>query len=398
MGGGLNSHTLLFQKTLIKKKLGVATRFIGVVLRVTPLFADFVGVLAREMAKSTSPASEFVGKVCEESCERMQLVADILLLKTGNCTSSHTQSQDRKRLSVLEPVPGGNNSYSKLRDTIIASTKVLSISTKEFSSQMNLQCFNDIKTLAEKIANQAIELTEDAASAAYYAALTDVSCIPAMPGVISHYSFERAKQDLHLSYNKFGPDRGCKLSSQDVLEASKVFAENLAMLTRNCTQASVNEYVRTIDRTQFATCSQSLQSATAAFIPALKAFASSHSEGNRRRCLLFGKPLLAVVDSIVEFSSYPQFSGKPAILSHKGQESQIDILGGAMAVISSCIQLLDTAKSILNEDMNDKKRISHRWQKLANCTKSVNDSAKLLSTSIREHAPMPSRRPSAHFT
>lgn len=352
------------------------------------------------MAESTPErlSAELVGNVCEESCERMQLVADILLLRTGNPTSSQTHSQDSKRLSVLEPVPGGNDSYSKLRDTIIASTKVLSISTKEFSHQMNLQDFDNLKILAEKIANRAIELTEDAASAAYYAALTDVSCIPAVPGVVPHYSFERAKQDLHLSYNKFGPDRGCRLSSRDVLEASKVFAENLAMLTRNCTQASVNQYVPTVDRTQFATCSQSLQSATAAFLSALKAFASSRSEGNRRRCQLFGKPLLAVVDSIVEFSSYSQFSGKPAILSNKGEESQIDILGGAMAVISSCIQLLDTAKSILYEDMNDKNRTAHCWQKFANCTKSVNDSAKLLSSSIREHTPLPSRRPSAHFT
>ena len=353
--------------------------------------------LALEMASSSTLhekfAAERVGKVCEEACAKMQLVADILLLKdTG-------PDESRKRLSVLEPVPGGiDQSYSKLRDTIIAGTKVLSITAKDFSHQMNLKTLKNIHKLAEKIAIQAIELTEYAASAAYKVALTDVGCTPAMPGIRSHYCFERAKQELQFSYNKFGLGHDYQLSSQDVLDISKTFAGNLAMLTRNCNNASVNENIDTIDRTQFAACSQSLQSATAVFLTALKTFASSRNEENCKRCLLFGKPLLAVVDSIVEFSSYPQFSGKPAILSHKGQESQINILGGAMAVISSCMQLLDTSKCILYHELKEEKGVSNHWQKLANCTKSVNDSAKLLSTSIREHTPLPSRRPSAQFT
>lgn len=356
------------------------------------------------MARYESPSSEtlltpeHVGKVCEESCERMQLVADILLLKSENTTMAQL-SQGIRRLSVLEPVNGGSESYAKLRDTIVAGTKFLTIYTKEFGHQINLQSLSNIKALAEKIAEQAINLTEGAASAAYYAALTDVSCMPAKPGVISHYAFERAKQDLRLSYNKFKPEYGCQLSSQSMLDVSKTFADNLSMLIHSCTQASVNERVSTIDRAQFAACSQSIQSTTIAFLTALKLYASSHTEGNCRRCLLFGKPLLAVVDSTVEFSSYAQFSGKPAVLSHKGQESQMDILGGAMAVISSCTQLLDTSKSILvgDVDVSDKKRKTSNWQKLANCMKSVNDSTKLLSTSIRGHTPSPSRRPSADF-
>ena len=348
---------------------------------------------SRNVSSGPYLTSEFVGKVCEESCARMQLVADILLLKENSAAAT----QDRKRLSVLEPIPGSCRSYGKLRDTIIASTKTLAISIKEFGQQMNLLSLSSIKTYAEKIAKHAIEITEAAACAAYYSALTDISCIPAKPGVIYHYSFERAKQDLHFSYNKFKPDYGCPLSSENVLSISKNFAENLAMLTHNCTEASENEAVNPIDRAQFATCSQSLQSATAAFLTALKTFATSRTEENSKRCLLFGKPLLAVVDSIVVFSSYPQFSGEPAVFTRKGHDSQTNILGGAMAVVSSCIQMLDTAKSILCEDKHDQKKTASHWQKLTNCIKAVNDSTKLLSTAIREHTPSPSRRPSADF-
>lgn len=337
---------------------------------------------------------KLVESVCEEFCERLQLVADFLLLKTGNGANS----QNSKRLSVLEPLSGGIEPYGKVRDAITANTKTLTVSVKEFEHQMNIQNLSSIKDLAEKIAKQAILLTEAAASAAYFSALTNIHCKPAKPGVVNRYSFERAKQELHMSYNKFRPDYEWPSSNQHVLELSKRFAEGIAVISHSCKQASENELASSVDRDQFATCFQSLQGVTASFLTALKGFASSRTEENRTRCLLFGKPLLVTVDSIVEFSSFSQFSGKPAVLTHEGHESQIEILGGAMAVISSCIQLLDTARSILHDKVHDKKNAASRWQKLANCVKAIGDSTKLLSASVREHTPMPSRRPSTDFT
>lgn len=369
-----------------------------------PLYLDIVGVLckmARSVdhsgtSQSTSPsysAPKLVARVCEESCERMQLVADFLLLK-GHQASSSLNS---KHLSVLEPLSIENQSYGKFRDTIIANTKALAISTKEFGQQMNLLNLGNIQKLADKVVKQVIILTETAVQAAYYCSLIDVRCKPAKPGVVDLYSFERAKQELHLVYEKFKPEYPLTTNEQ-ILNISKIIADNLAILTRGCTMASENESVNPIDRAQFLNCSESLHGTTAAFLIALKTLASSCTEEHRKRCLLFGRPLLTAVDCIVEFSSFAQFLGKPAILTQKGHESQTDILGGAMAVISSSIQLLGTAKSILSEDESDKEKKIHRWQKLANCIKAVGDATKLLSSSIREHTPLPSRRPSSDFT
>ena len=337
---------------------------------------------------------ELVGKVCEESCERMQLAADLLLLKTGNSAGSKEPS----RYSVLEPVSGAAESYGKLRDMITANSKFLVICIKEFDQKMHLLNLEGVNVLAEKLSRQAIELTEAAASAAYHCALTDIRCVPATPGVIDRYKLECAKQELHMSCNKFKPDYGVHLSSEFMLSTSKRIADSLATLAQSCTQASENTRLSPGDRAQFATCSQSLQGATAAFLTSLKAFASSRAEEDRKRCLLFGQSLLSTVDCIVEFSSYPQFAGQPAVLTKNGQESQIDILGGAMSIISASVQLLDTAKSILYERRYNKHRTHPHWQKLANCVKAGGDSCKLLSASIREHTPRPSRRSSTDFT
>ena len=335
---------------------------------------------------------DLIGRVCEESCERMQLVADLLLLKSGKHSSPTT-----KTLSVLEPVSTGNESYGKLRDTIVANTKALAISIKDFGKEMNLQNLRNTQELAIKVTNQAILLTETAAHAAYYSSLSDIGCKPAKPGVIDNYKFQRARQELQLSYEKFKPEYCTLSSSEQIVNISKTIAESLAVLTHGCAEASKNDKVSSGDRIQFANCSQSLQSATVTFVTALKAFATSHTNENCKKCLLFGKPLLATVDSIVEFSSFPQFSGEPAILTQKGHESQIDILGGSMAVISSSIQLLGTAKAILCGGEHDTKLRASQWQKLANCIKAVGDATKLLSSAIREHTPMPSRRPSADY-
>lgn len=335
----------------------------------------------------------FVGELCKEYCERMQLVADLLLLNAGTTTPS----PGPHRYSVLQPVSGTVESCSKLRDAIIANTKILAISIKEFGQKMNSLSLSNVQKLAEKITGQVIDLTEGAACAAYYSALTDVQCTPAKPGIIDRYKFERARQELYMSYKKLKPDYGHPMSSELVLNISKSFAESLALLAHTCKQTSENKHVNPTDRAQFAACCQSIQGATAAFLSALKAFASSRTEENKKRCLLFGKPLLCTVDSIVEFSSSPHFSGRPATLTDKGQESQIHILGGAMALISACIQLLNTAKSILCESpplARDKEQSPSRWQKLTNCIKAVGDCCVLLSTSVTEHTPLSSRRPS----
>ena len=79
----------------------------------------------------------------------------------------------------------------------------------------------------------------------------------------------------------------------------------------------------------------------------------------------------------------------PAVLTQRGFESQTEILGGAMAMVSSTIQLLEAAKSILENETS-----SSHWQKFANCAKAVAEASKLLSTSIIDHTPVPSRRPS----
>ena len=339
-----------------------------------------------------SLSSELVILGCNEACKKIQLVADILLLQSTSPPPSLADHADR-HLASIQPPSTENESYGKSRDAIIANTKVLSISIKQLTNFLSKKNLDGVNEVVQSIATQVILLTEAAARAAYLTSMTDIRCKPAKVGAVDHYQLECARQTIYMCYEKFKPQYEIFNSQEQIMSISRILADSIAKLSQECKEASENREISRSDRSQFANCIQCLEGATAVFLESLKTLAAAHSEENCKRCLLFGKPLLAAVDAVADFAKFPQFSGTPAILTQRGFESQTEILGGAMAIVSSTVQLLEAAKSILENETS-----SSHWQKFANCAKAVAEASKLLSTSIREHTPSPSRRQSTDQT
>ena len=318
--------------------------------------------------------------MCSESVERMQLVAELLLLQSG-----------RDKPAALEPVSVGNESYAKSRDAIVANTKALAISIKGFGKTLHGKDVTLVYRLAQQVAKQVIALTEAAAHAAYFAALSDATCEAASPPAVDRYTFTRARQELKFAHDKFRLEYG-PLTREQIMQVSGSFADNLAALTEGCKLAAENKQIKISDRVQFSHCGQGLQGTTAAFLTSLKAFAASNSIEDRKKCILFGKPLLETVNSVVEYAHFPQFSGRPAKLTEDGYQAQTEILAGAMAIVGASIQLLNTGRNLLelNRAISASGQEAGLWQKLANSTKAVADATKFLSSAIRVHTPLPS--------
>ncbi len=134
---------------------------------------------------------EMLTRVCDEAVERMQLVAELLLLRSG------------ARPVATEPLSAGSESYSKSRDALVANTKGLAISIKELSKSLNERDLPAVYRLVHRISSQVIVLTEAATNAAYLTSLTDPRSKPAQAGPVDRYSFARAKQAIHQSYNRW---------------------------------------------------------------------------------------------------------------------------------------------------------------------------------------------------
>lgn len=323
-----------------------------------------------------------VGLACEEAVERMELVAEILLLQSGSAGSLP---------AALKPVATGNESYAKSRDAIVANTKGLAISIKELTKQLHQRRLAAVERVVQRIADQTVILTEAATHAAYLVAMTDAACVPAEAAVVDRYTFARARQAIQMAYSKFKNERG-PLSRDQTLHISRVLADNLALITQGCKLAAESNRISERDQTQFSNCAQCVEGTTTAFLASLKSFATSHSREDRKRCLLFGKPVLESVNCIVEFAHFPQFAGKAAKLSPHGYQLQTEILGGATAVVGSCVQLLNATRELLEE--GEKRSDTVQWQRIVNCSRAVADATKLLSMSVREHTPASTRRPS----
>ncbi len=63
-----------------------------------------------------------------------------------------------------------------------------------------------------------------------------------------------------------------------------------------------------------------------------------------------------------------------------------------MAVVSSTVQLLSAAKGLMTKTQE----ASSHWHRLMTCSKAVADAIKLLSSSIRAHTPVLSRKSAEH--
>lgn len=326
-----------------------------------------------------SPATDrdTVRRRCAEARESMELTSQLLLLQQGS------------RLQSLESLGRGNESYGKARDVIVANTKGLAISIKDLVSLLGQRDASTHAAICQAVlgvGEQVVVLTEAAAQAAYLSALTfDTSSKPCVPGLVDEYAFAKARQLICFAYERFKIENG-HMSVEIILQLSRTFADNLAVLTKGCKTAIDSGGLSEMDRAQFSTCVQSLQGTTAAFLTSLKSFASSTSSGDRQRCLIFGRPVLEAVNSVVTFAGFPKFAGKPAELSRKGSERQTEILGGAMAVVSSSVLLLNAIDAIMDDAGN-----SHGWQKMVSCSKAVADATRLLCTSLKEYDPVTPR-------
>lgn len=319
-------------------------------------------------------SSELVLLGCNEACERIQLAADILLLQTNQPLPLLPN-----RESATQPFSADSESYGKSRDAIIASTKRLAISIKELTHLLEERNFYGVYKVMCSIASQVVSLIESATHAAYWTSMVDVQCKPAKLGTVNRYHFECARQTIHMCYEKFQPQYEIFHSTEILTTISKILADNIATLIHGCKHAAENKEISQHDRTQFGNCVQCLQGVTTIFLESLKCLVSSHSEEDCKHCLLFGKPLLSAVDMVIDFAKFPQFTGTPAILTQQGFESQMEIVGGAMAVVSSTVQLIVASKSVIGNSIC--------WKNFANCSKAVAEASKLLSSSVREHSP-----------
>ncbi len=336
-------------------------------------------------SSSLPSLSRRITRQCEEGVEFMELIAELLLLRSGS------------KAKALHPVTGSGGSYGKSRDAIVANTKALAISIKDLTRQLKDDDLEEVDCVVQQISERVTILTEAAAQAAYISAMYDKSSISSTEGVVDQYMFAKARYIISITCNNFSPDRGL-ITNDVILKLTQTIATNLSSLRHGCQKASENDTLVETERAQFSACVQCLDGSSAMFVACVKSYITTSSKaGGRKNMYVFALPLKAAVNSIVEYSSLPQFSSVPAQLTARGEQCQTEILAGAMSIVSAAVQMLNTVVNLMEDRFGngangkiaaEKKAIEDRhWQKLVSCARAVADSCKMLALSIREYTP-----------
>ena len=313
----------------------------------------------------------------------MELVAELLLLRSGS------------KARALHPVTSTGDSYSKSRDAIVANTKALAISIKDLTKQLKEEELEDVDSVVQQISETVTVLTEAAAQAAYIAAMQDKSSVSSKEGVVDQYMFAKARYIIGTACDNFSTDRG-SISNGSILKLMQTIATNLSNLRYSCQQASESANLDESDKAQFAACVQCLDGSSAIFVACVKSYLTMNDAGGRKNMSLFAMPLKAAVNSVVEYGASSRFCSTPAQLTPRGEQSQTEILAGAMSVVSAAVQMLNTVVNLLEDKTGNGKTLNaaerkalgdRHWQKLVGCARAVAESCKMLALSIREHTP-----------
>ncbi|XP_065190064.1 talin rod domain-containing protein 1-like [Sycon ciliatum] len=347
-----------------------------------------------------------VARLCTDCAEQMQVVAELLLLR------------DNVEPTALEPVQVGSSqstltvatsSYGKCRDVVVASTKQLAILAHNLRASMKERELDQVFDITAQLTEVVISLTESSTQAAYLIGLSDDRSTPSVPGLIDRYRMMRAKQGIEASSHKFSSNYGV-MDESEVLRVSSNIATNLALVSQACEVAMKRaESVGTsssvvvtssvmssplgmdngeVIRRQLSACVKALQGNTAALLAAIKTLAERGDNSDRAKCALFLKPLLASLQALVDYTSLPEFSGRPAQLSQSARSRQKDILANGMKVVSAAIQLMEAlAKLSSDPALSNPAEAAVSWKSVQTCSVALSESGRSLSASMRTNAP-----------
>ncbi|OCT89715.1 talin rod domain-containing protein 1 [Xenopus laevis] len=310
--------------------------------------------------------------ICEQCKNKMQLVADLLLL-----------SSEPRPVSPESSLQFGET-FEKCRDTVIARTKGLSILTHDVQSQLNMGRFAEVGDTVQEMGDLLVSLIELSAHAAYLAAVEVPGSQAAQAGLVDRYKVTRCRHEVEQSCATLRSVPLAELTPQLLLEVSQNLSRNLKTLTDASVAASDKSRDK-FAKEQFKLGVKCMSTSASALLACVREVKTSPSELSRNRCALFSGPLVQAVHALVGFATEPQFLGRAAILNPEGKAVQTAILGGAMSVVSACVLLTQCLRDITQLSDSSSKMTDYK-DRLRSSACAVSDGCNLLSQALRERS------------
>ena len=134
-------------------------------------------------------------------------------------------------------------------------------------------------------------------------------CVKAVPGAVDMYVLHRGKLAIEIAAAGFTRET---LGQDQMLAISAVLATHLELIRGELlSSADRRKKSHPHDAAVFSAAANSLSGNAAVLVAAIKAFAAAPSPEARSTAVLFTKPILVSLDTLIEYGSDARFRGTP---------------------------------------------------------------------------------------
>uniref|UniRef100_A0A915HJ23 Vinculin-binding site-containing domain-containing protein n=1 Tax=Romanomermis culicivorax TaxID=13658 RepID=A0A915HJ23_ROMCU len=212
--------------------------------------------------------------------------------------------------------------------------------------------------------------------AAYLIGASDRDSVPGQPALLDTSRFQESVETVRRSCEKIA-----RTVTTD--ESATLVAKHTSALANFCREASSKTQDQAAKK-QFITCARDLASTTANLIKEIKKLDGAFENVVfRRDCAQSVQPLLRALDNLASFVDDPRFSGTPARISQSGANKQRPLCNQGRQILDGSIKMVKVVGQLAAQPQTDELL----WRQLAESSKILSDSIKMLLTTMRENTP-----------
>lgn len=320
--------------------------------------SDFIGMLqAFGLQGNSRVATQDPVTLCTDTIKTTQMAADSLLLR------------DRDHPLSQQP-------YSGCCDTVVAKRKELTLAIEGLAADLGSGNAAQLCGHLAEVTGIMCIIIETTAQAVYMVSEKTPGCVKAVPSAVDAYVLHRGRLAIETAANACS--RGT-VGQEQMMAIAAVFATHLEVIREQCLNASKNLAEGSpMEASQYTALAKSLGGNASILVTSIKAFVASPDPEQQAAVPIFAKPVLALIDALIAFSSSDKFVGTPPQVKREVADYIKPMQAGALSAASAMTLLVASMKVVLTNPADTKS-----LQQIVSYTQSINVALESLVTAMK---------------
>eukprot|EP00040_Diaphanoeca_grandis_P029410 m.172287 g.172287 ORF g.172287 m.172287 type:complete len:352 (-) comp31677_c0_seq2:78-1133(-) len=322
---------------------------------------DFIGMLQGLGTHGSAPSSTLISldpiQVCTDTIKATQMASDSLLL--------------RERDTPLSKQP-----YSGCYDTVVTKKKEMALAIAALQTGLNSNQNNELCRQLAIVTETMCLITETTAQAVFMMAEKTPGGTKSVSSMVDAYVINRGKLAIEVAANATNKEG---VTKEQVMATAAVFATHLELIREQCLSASAKLSAKHAnDAKQYDAIARALSGNSSMLLTALKTFVADPSHQNQSVIFTFTKPVLSVVEALLEYGTMDKFIGRPPSMKPKVADHAKEMQACALSAVSGTTLMVASVKVVLTNPTD----VDSRTQ-IARYATSINGALESLSNAMK---------------